>query len=241
MANPVMKAFTKTYTLEGEPMTINGTLDKTFISLLLVILAACCSWGLIPSGFTDKAALLSTVCVGFAFVVALIIIFTRKALNILVPLYAILEGLALGVISATFEQAYGGIVLQAVVLTLTTAASMLILYKSKLIEATSTFRKTIFIATISVAAVYLLQFIISFFGASIPQIFTNSPIGIVFSIVVCLIAALNLILDFDFIERGSQLLIPKEYEWYGAFGLMVTLIWLYLEILKLLAKSRSRN
>ncbi len=241
MANPVMKAFEKTYTLEGEPMTISGTLDKTFVSLLLVILAACCSWGLIPSGYTDKAALLSSVCLGLAFIVALIIIFKRQALHVLVPLYAILEGLALGVISATFEEMYGGIVLQAVVLTLTTAASMLVLYKSKLIEATSTFRKTIIIATASVAIVYLIHFIAGFFGAGIPLIASNSPIGIAFSVIVCLIAALNLILDFDFIERGSQLLIPKEYEWYGAFGLMVTIVWLYIEILKLLAKSRSRN
>ena len=176
-----------------------------------------------------------------ALVLSLIIIFTRKAMNILTPLYALAEGLALGGISAVYAAEYAGIVMQAVILTFAVLFSMLVLYRANIIQCTDKFRGVLFTATASVALVYLIQIVASFFGRSIPQIFTASPIGIGFSVIVVLIAALNLILDFDFIERGSNLMLPKEYEWYGAFGLMVSLIWLYLEILGLLAKVNSRK
>ena len=241
MANPVMNAFDESIALEGKPMTINGTVNKSFLLFGILLLTACYSWGLIAAGLTDKASMLMGAGSIIGFILALIICFTRKALHILTPIYAACEGLLLGGVSAVYNGEYSGIVFQAIIVTIITLASMLIMYKSKMIQATPTFKKVIFTATLSVALIYLIQFIASFFGRGIPQIFTNSNIGILFSVIVSLIAAFNLIVDFDFIEKGEANLLPEKYEWYGAFGLMVTLVWLYLEILRLLAKSRSRN
>ena len=150
------------------------------------------------------------------------------------------EGLFLGGISAVFNVSYPGIVIQAVLATFATMFSMLGLYRMGVIKCTDKFRSIVFISTISIAVLYLMQWIGSFFHYSIPAIFGTGTIGIGFSILVVGIAALNLILDFDFIEKGSQAMLPKDYEWYGAFGLMVTLVWLYIEILRLLAKLRDR-
>ena len=139
-----------------------------------------------------------------------------------------------------FNQAYPGIVIQAVLATFAAMFSMLGLYRFNVIKCTDKFRSVVYISTISVAVLYLMQWIASFFNYSIPAIFGAGTIGIGFSLIVVGIAALNLILDFDFIEKGVQNMLPKEYEWFGAFGLMVTLVWLYLEILRLLAKLRER-
>lgn len=243
MANPVFNNFrSETRVIEGEPMTINGSITKTLILLGLVIVAACYTWWLLISGFTDKAHMF---CIGGAiagFILALIIAFSRgKHAAILAPIYALCEGFFVGGISAYFEAAYSGIVIQAVAGTFAALGSMLLLYKAGVIRCTEKFRAIIFTATMSIGIIYLIQIIASMFGRNIPQIFTASPVGIGFSAVVVIIAALNFITDFDFIERGAQSMLPKEYEWYGAFGLMVTLIWLYLEILRLLAKLNSRR
>lgn len=131
--------------------------------------------------------------------------------------------------------------MQAVAGTLAALLSMLLLYRAKVIQCTDKFRAVLFTATMSIGVIYLIQIIASLFGRGIPQIFTSSAIGIGFSVVVVLIAAFNLIVDFDFIEKGAENMLPKAFEWYGAFGLMVTLIWLYLEILRLLAKLADRN
>ena len=170
---------------------------------------------------------------------ALIICFTRT--KVLVPVYAVCEGLFLGGISATMEASYPGIVSQAVVGTFAALFSMLILYRANIIRCDDKFRSVIFIATLSVALIYLIDFIGHFFGYAVPLINTSTNFGLGFSVVVILIAALNLIIDFDFIERGAQNFLPKDYEWYGAFGLMITIVWLYLEILKLLAKLSDRR
>ena len=241
MANPLMKVMEQTQVLEGEPMTISGSINKTLILLLCVVAAACYTWSLAVQGFTDMASMLTMGGIIVGFVLALIIMFTRKAMNVLSPLYALAEGLALGGISAVYAAEYAGIVMQAVILTFAVLFTMLVFYKAEIIRCTETFRSVIFTATASIAIVYLIQIVASLFGRGIPQIFTASPIGIGFSVVVVLIAAFNLILDFDFIERGANLMLPKKYEWYGAFGLMVSLIWLYLEILRLLAKVNSRR
>ena len=159
----------------------------------------------------------------------------------LVPIYAVCEGLALGGISATFEASYPGIVSQAVAGTFAALFSMLILYRAKIISCTDKFRSVIFIATASIAVVYLVNFIGSFFNMQVPLLNSSSNAGIAITAIVVVIAALNLIVDFDFIERGAENMLPKDYEWYGAFGLMVTLVWLYLEILRLLAKLSDRR
>ena len=170
---------------------------------------------------------------------ALVIAFSKN--KYLVPVYAVCEGMMLGGISATFEVSYPGIVSQAVAGTFAALFAMLILYRTGVIRCTDKFRSVIFIATASIAVIYLVNFIGSFFGLHVPLINSSSTYGILISAIVCVIAALNLIVDFDFIERGAQNYLPKDYEWYGAFGLMVTIVWLYLEILRLLAKLSDRR
>lgn len=240
MANPILNdRFTETEgVVSGQVMTVNGTLDKTFLLFLCAMLPAAYTWQQFTAGFTDKAGMLMTVGAIAGFVLALIISFTRN--KFLTPLYAMCEGLFLGGISAVFNVSYPGIVIQAVLATFATMFSMLGLYRMGVIKCTDKFRSIVFISTISITVLYLMQWIGSFFHYSIPAIFGTGTIGIGFSILVVGIAALNLILDFDFIEKGSQAMLPKDYEWYGAFGLMVTLVWLYIEILRLLAKLRDR-
>lgn len=244
MANPILRnSFdTEERVYEGEPMTISGAINKTLTLLALVTVSAGYTWYLMASGFTDKASML---CLGGAvvgFILALVIILSKGRLApVLSPFYAVGEGLFIGGISSFFEAAYSGIVMQAVAGTLAALLSMLLLYRAKVIKCTDKFRAVLFTATMSIGVIYLIQIIASLFGRGIPQIFTSSAIGIGFSVVVVLIAAFNLIVDFDFIERGAENMLPKAFEWYGAFGLMVTLIWLYLEILRLLAKLADRN
>ena len=240
MANPILNdRFTQAEgVINGQVMTINGTLDNTFLLFLCALLPAAYTWNQFMSGFTDKAYMLMTVGAIVGFIFALIVAFTRN--KYLTPLYAVCEGLFLGGISAVFNAQYLGIVIQAVLGTFASMFTMLGLYRIGVIKCTDKFRSIIFIATISVAVLYLIQWIGSFFHYSIPAIFGSGTIGIGFSVIVVAIAALNLILDFDFIEKGAQAMLPKDYEWYGAFGLMVTLVWLYIEILRLLAKLRDR-
>ena len=241
-ANPLMNVMQEqTRVLDGEPMTINGTINKTFLLLIFTFISACYTYSLALSGFTDKVSILMRVGVIASIILAIIIIFFRNALFILTPMYAVAEGLVLGGISAIYAQQFAGIVTQAVLATFATLGVMLALFRLGIIRCDDKFRSIIHTATFSIFIIYLIQFVASFFSRSIPQIFTASPIGIIFSVVVVLIASLNLILDFDFIKRGTENLLPQKYEWYGAFGLIVTLIWLYLEILKLLAKTQSRN
>ncbi len=240
MANPILNdRFTEAEgVVSGQIMTVNGTLDKTFLLFLCALLPAAYTWNQFTAGFTDKAGMLMGVGAIVGFIMALIISFTRN--KFLTPLYAVCEGLFLGGVSAVFNAQYPGIVIQAVIGTFATMFTMLGLYRVGAIKCTDKFRSIIFTATLSVAVLYLIQWIGSFFHYSIPAIFGAGTIGVGFSILVVAIAALNLILDFDFIEKGSQAMLPKDYEWYGAFGLMVTLVWLYIEILRLLAKLRDR-
>jgi uncharacterized YccA/Bax inhibitor family protein len=158
-----------------------------------------------------------------------------------VPVYAAFEGLLLGGISAMYEQRYEGIVINAVALTFGTLAALLLAYRAGLVRATENFKLGIFAATGGIALVYLISMVMGFFGRSIPYIHESGLIGIGFSLFVVTIAALNLVLDFDFIERGAELGAPRYMEWVGAFGLLVTLVWLYLEILRLLAKLQDRR
>ena len=243
MSNPVLneKFLENERVLQGEPMSINGSISKSFILFGILLVAAAYTWFLMASGYTDMAGMLAVGGAIAGFILALVIIFTRKAMHVLTPLYAICEGFFVGGISAMFEASYSGIVFQAVTATFAAVFSMLALYRTGLIRATEKFRSVILISTMSIAVIYLIQIIASFFGRGIPQIFTSSNLGILFSLFVVAIAALNLILDFDFIERGAEAMLEKQYEWYGAFGLMVTVVWLYIELLKLLAKLNSRR
>lgn len=243
MTNPVLKQIDETsgerVLQQNEIMTVNGTLQITLLMGLILLVAAAYVWSRATLGYTDQVAMLSGIGAIGGFIIALIISFTRT--KYLVPVYAGLEGLFLGGISSIFEASYPGIVVQTVAGTFAAFFSMLILYRANIIRCTDKFRSVIFISTLSIAGIYLISIIGGFFGYTIPQIHTSSNIGLLFSVVVVLIAAFNLILDFDFIEQGAQKMLPKDYEWFGAFGLMVTLVWLYLEILKLLAKLSDRR
>lgn len=241
MANPVLneKYSEQERVLQGEPMTINGTINITAFLAILVVAAAAFTWSQFSLGYTDLAMQLTGAGAIVGFILGLVIAFTR--IKYLIPVYAVCEGMFLGGISATFEASMPGIVSQAVAGTFAALFSMLILYKANIIKCTDKFRSVIFIATASIAVVYLVNLIGSFFGLHVPLINSSSNLGIAVTAVVVIIAALNLIVDFDFIERGAQNMLPKDMEWYGAFGLMVTIIWLYLEILRLLAKLNSRR
>ena len=227
--------------LNGTAMTLNGTVHKTALLLFGVIATATFSWRR-AEGAEDMSALVPYILVGGigGFVVALVTVFKKEWSPVTAPLYAVLEGLFLGIISAMFEQMYPGIVFQAVILTFGTLASLLLAYQTGLIKATENFKLGIAAATGGIMLIYLVGFIMSFFGNGIPYIHESGTIGILFSLFVVVIAALNLVLDFDFIENGVERGAPKYMEWFAAFGLLVTLIWLYLEILRLLSKLRGR-
>ncbi len=225
--------------LDSKPMTVQGSINKTLFFLAVVILAGCFTWNLMAKGFSDKAMLIATVSAISGFVLALITSFKPNTAKITGSMYAVCEGLLLGSVSYTFEALYNGIVVNAVAITVTTLLSMLLLYKTKIIQATEKFRKVIFTATLGIAIYYLIAFIAGLMGHSVLPFGTLT--GIAISGFICVIAALNFIMDFDFIERGSQNMAPDYYEWYGAFGLLVTLVWFYFEILRLLAQLNSRR
>ena len=218
-------------------MTISGTVDKTAILLALVMAAALWPWHLMRF---DPEAVLSWLLIGLVggTVTALIIIFKQDWAGPLAPLYAACEGLALGAVSAFYEQRYPGIAFQAVVLTLGVLATMLVIYRTGAIKATGKLWAGVVAATGAVAFVYLIVLVLRAFGMPVTFLHDAGPLGIGISMVVILIAALNLILDFDVIEKGAAGGAPKHMEWYGAFGLVLTLVWLYLEMLRLLSKLR---
>ena len=220
-------------------MTIMGTVHKTALGLLLLMSTALFTWNM-PAGDPRATGLMIVGMIG-GLIVAIVTIFKHHLAKYTVPAYALLEGLALGGISKFFEVMYPGIVNQAVMLTFGTLGALLLAYRSGLIKATENFKLGVVAATGGIFFVYLISWVLSWFSVSVPLIHSNSNMSILFSIGVVVIAALHLVLDFDFIEEGSEKGAPKYMEWYGAFGLLVTLIWLYLEILRLLAKLSSRR
>lgn len=239
-SNPTLgkNALTRVYNVaDSGQMTINGTVNKMIISLLLVATAGYFSWNYVAEG--GNTFLMYAGAIG-GFVVAMVTIFKAEWANYTTPLYAILEGIFLGAISAFFNAMIPGIVFQAVALTMGVAFAMLFAYKSGLIKASSKFKRGVVAATGGIFIFYLISLIGSFFGGGI-SLASMGLLGIGIQLFIVVIAALNLILDFDMIERISSNGAPKVMEWYGAFSLMVTLVWLYLEILKLLALLANRN
>lgn len=220
----------------GENMTIQGTVNKTGLLLLLAFASAAWTWSkFYTSGSPASVGPYVLLGVIGGFIVAMVTVFKQSWSPVTGPIYALLEGLVLGGASAMFAALYHGIVLEAVGLTFGVLLCMLAAYKSGLIRATEKFKVGVIAATGGVVLVYIASFVLGFFGIQIPGIFGNGIIGIGFSLLVVGIAALNLILDFDAIQRGAESGAPKYMEWYGAFALMITLVWLYLEILRLLA------
>lgn len=223
-----------------EPMTLDGTVNKTGILLLCSVATAAYAWHTFMK--TRNAAELSTMLwIGLigGLIFAFATIFKQTWAPFTAPIYALLEGLVLGSLSAVLELRFPGIAMQAVGMTFGVMFVMLLLYRSHIIPVTQKLRMGIVAATGAIMLFYVAEMLLGFFGIHFGAINGSGPIGIGFSVVVVAIAAFNLILDFDFIERGVRGGAPKYMEWYGAFGLMVTLVWLYLEIIRLLAKLRE--
>lgn len=219
-------------------MTLEGTAAKTGLLALFVGISALFTFVLLQAGFVHL--LYPLMIVGFigGFVLALITIFKKNWSPVTAPLYALFEGLALGVISLFFEAYMPGIVFQAVLLTFSVLGAMLLCYYTGLIKPTENLKLGLFAAMGGIFLFYMIAMVMQIFGQRPPLIYDSGPFGIIFSLFVIGVAALTLVIDFDFIERGVEVRAPKYMEWYAAFGLMVTLIWLYLEILRLLAKTR---
>ena len=243
-SNPTLseKVFERAGYGSGNTMTINGTVNKVGILLLLVLVPAAYMWNQVMTAWEPSQALGPALLGGIGgFVVALITIFKKTWAPVTAPLYALLEGLFLGGISATYNIRFEGLPMQAVALTFGTLGVLLLAYRTGLVRATENFKLGVVAATGGIAMLYMVSIVMSFFGTRIPFIHEAGLFGIGFSLFVVVIAALNLVLDFDFIEKGSEMGAPKYMEWYAAFGLLVTLVWLYLEILRLLAKLQSRD
>ena len=243
-SNPALKdnTFSGVRAAAGEPaMTLQGTATKSLLLIMLTVFSASFTWNAVASGNTAILGPATLVGGIGGFIVALITIFKPKVSPYTGPIYAVLEGLLLGGISSLYNQRFQGLPLQAVALTFGVFMALLIVYRTGLIRATENFRLGVVAATGGIAIMYLLSFVLGFFGVRMSFLHDSSPLSIGISLVVVVVAALNLVLDFDFIEKGAEQGAPKYMEWYGAFGLLVTLVWLYLEILRLLSKLNSRR
>lgn len=240
-ANPALseKAFREGSRRAGEEtMTINGTVAKTILLLLVLSAIAVWMWLQVFQGVNPMPYMIGGGIGGF--IIALVTIFKKDWAPLTTPLYAVAEGLVLGALSAIMEYQYPGIVIQAVLATFGTLFAMLVAFQTGLIKVTQKFRMGVFAATGGIALVYLISMVLGFFNINVPFIHEAGLVGIGFSVFVVIVAALNLVLDFDMIEKGAEMGAPKYMEWYGAFGLLVTLVWLYIEFLRLLSKTRRR-
>lgn len=245
-SNPVLysDAFKRStdLTQTREAMTLQGTVLKAALLLMLVVLGAAWTWSLFLKSGSNPSAI-TPFLVGGAFgglILAVATAFKPQWSPITAPIYAAAEGLFIGGFSALMEQSFPGIVIQAATLTFGTLAAMLFLYEAKIIQVTNTFKMIVASATGGIFVAYLMTWVLSFFNIQVPFIFSNGLMGIGFSLFVIGIAALNFVLDFDFIQKASKSGAPKYMEWYGAFALMVTLIWLYIEFLRLLSKLKEK-
>lgn len=237
-SNPALKAFGRieaTSTTTG--MTIRGTVNKTLMLLAICGIAAATAYSMTVQDEGVAGIVLPAALVGLA--LAFATIFRPQWAPWTAPLYALAEGVLLGAISALFGQSYPGIAIQALALTFGVAGVMFAVYSSGLIKVTDTFRLGVVAATGAIFLFYLVCIVLSLFGVHTTPLTDASPLGIAISVVIVIVAALNLVLDFDFVARGANAGMPKVMEWFGAFSLLVTLVWLYIEILNLLAKLRS--
>ena len=239
-SNPALtpSTFTQEPALAGSPtMTMRGAVQKSTLLVAVCALSAAFTW---KQAMTGPAMGLAIGGAIVGFIVGLVLCFKHTWAPVLAPVYAIAEGLFLGGVSAAANAGSKGIVLQAVALTFGTLFALLAAYQMRLIRASENFKLGVFAATGGIAIFYLIAMVLGFFGIHLAFLHEGGPIGILFSLFVVTIAALNLVLDFDFIESGANAGAPKYMEWYAAFGLLVTLVWLYLEVLRLLQKMNRR-
>jgi uncharacterized YccA/Bax inhibitor family protein len=241
-SNPALNenTFERRVAVAGEAMTLQGTVNKTGVLLLCVVITSAWTWGIAHSQAPEAALpwMMGGLIGGLVF--ALATIFKKEWSPITAPVYALCEGLVLGGISALLERTYPGIAIQAMGLTFGVTAVMLMLYRTGVLRATPKFTVGVVAATGGIFVVYMVDLVLGIFGRHVPLLNSSGPLGIGVSAVIVIIAALNLILDFDFVETGVHARAPKYMEWYGAFGIMVTLVWMYMEILRLLSKMRQR-
>lgn len=224
-------------------MTVDGTITATAVLFVLLLVSAVFGWNATGTNADGELAFpsIALVGVGIGFACVIALYFKPQWAKVLGPVFAIAEGFFVGAVSRAYEGQYNGIVLQAAGATIATFIVMLVLYRSRILKVTDRFRKIVIGATLGVMVLYMVSFVIRLFAGSDAVSFLREPsaLGIAFSVFVCVLAALNLALDFDFIERGTQTGLPKHFEWFAAFGLLVTVVWLYLELLRLLAKLRD--
>ncbi|WP_192822346.1 Bax inhibitor-1/YccA family protein [Rufibacter sp. LB8] len=243
--NPALKeeVFTQTAAERevsgGSVMTLNGTMAKAALMLGIVFTFALFAWDLFAYMGVPVPYLISIPLIGVG--LAFLITYKKHLAAYIAPIYCALQGLFLGGVSGLLELKFPGIATQAMLLTFTIFGSMLLLYSTRLIRVTERFKSIIITATFGIFVFYMASFALSFFGVDMPLLHSSGMAGIIFSVFVVILAAMNLLLDFDTIETGMQYGAPKYMEWYAAFGLTVTLIWLYVEILRLLSKLNSRN
>ncbi|CAG5079337.1 Bax inhibitor-1/YccA family protein [Parvicella tangerina] len=239
-SNPVLgdKVLDKDYIMVSEGnMTVSGAINKTLIFLAILMASAFGGYSLMLSGQFPLGAMYAGIFIAIG--LAFFAYFKPQYVMYIGGAYCVVEGAVVGGLSAFYSFLFPGIILQAVVLTGAVLAGMLFLYQARIIKVTQKFRSVLIMATAGIAIFYFIALILGMFGVTIPLLHSNGPLGIGFSLVVTVIAALNLLLDFDFIEKGASKGLPKHMEWYGAFGLIITLVWLYLEILRLLSKLRD--
>lgn len=241
LSKDTFKEFSKTADLE-QSMTLQGVVNKTFLLLLFVIASASISWHYLMS-VTDFDKLKETLifCSICSLGTGFIMVIDNKSSRYLAPVYSLFEGFLLGIISVIAEMVFPGIVVQAIAITVGIFISLLVIYRLRIIKPTENFKLIVSSITAGIAIFYALAFFLRRLGTEMPYIHENSIGGIIFSVFVILMASLNLVMDFDFIEQGESKKVPKYMEWYCAFGLMVTIIWLYLEVLNLLMKSKSKK
>ncbi|MBR6162305.1 Bax inhibitor-1/YccA family protein [bacterium] len=244
-SNPILseKALERDINFDSERrMSVSNTMSKFFVLMIPLLLSAGAVYYQFMLKHYDMVNMLMTAGMFIGLVLAFIIAFKPKTTIYLAPVYAFCEGAFLSGLSCFFEQQFPGIVIQAVSLTFATAIVMAALYSGRIIKVSETFRSIVVGATISVAVFYLIAIVLTWgFHMDLPILTAATPLSIGFSIFVCVLAALNLILDYDFIERSIANNAPEDFGWYAAFGLMVTLVWLYVEVLRLLSKLNSRN
>lgn len=244
--NPALRGdIYNVHTSSTERMSFPGVFNKGMILFALMLMTFIYTWnqtlGVLEAGALSQMNAYPMIGAIGGLILALVTIFKPQWAMVTAPLYALFEGLLLGSISALYEFQFKGIVFNAVTITFAAFITLFFLYRWGFVRATGMFRKVIMTAMFSIMAVYLVSFVMSFFGTSIPMIHGNGPVGIGFSLIVVGVAAFSLVLDFDFIERSVDQGAPKYLEWYSAFSLMVTLVWLYLEILRLLSKLNRRD
>jgi uncharacterized YccA/Bax inhibitor family protein len=228
-------------------MTVGGTISATAVLFVLLLASAAVGWNMVDTEIDPitgeeivqfPAIAIVGVLIGFG--CAILTAFKPHLAKFVGPVYALAQGFAVGAISRAYDAAYDGIVLQAAGATMAVFLVMLVLYRTQIIKVTDKFRRTVVFATLGIMVMYGVSLLFSLFGATPTFLSSPSLLGIGLSVVISIVAALNLALDFDFIERGSQQGLAKDFEWYAAFGLLVTIVWLYLEMLRLLAKLRER-